>query len=367
MRTGKTGSGRAGSGKTGIGKAGSGRAGSEKTGIGKAGSKKTGSGKAGTRKAGSRKTGIGFGTAGKNASGRRKTRKQYMREARRKQLIRRLKRWLARMLAVLITGFVCLVLIHPQVQNQIRSIPGFSKIQAAAGSLLSDASSQVKGMLQGIAVRSGSAVLPGYLQPESTESVDLASIPAYSGSPYVVVNGNVPDFSESELTATAFETYGSMDGLGRCSAASACVGIEIMPTEERGAIGQVRPSGWHTVKYEFIDGRYLYNRCHLIGYQLTGENANVQNLITGTRYLNVEGMLPFEDQVASYVRTTGNHVMYRVTPVYDGNNLVASGVEMEAYSVEDRGTGVCFHVFVYNVQPGVIINYANGESRSAAQ
>jgi DNA-entry nuclease len=187
-------------------------------------------------------------------------------------------------------------------------------------------------------------------------------IPAYSGEPYVVLEDNQPDFTEDELTVSDYEFYSELDDLGRCGTATACVGLEIMPTQERGSIGQVKPSGWQTVKYDFVDGNYLYNRCHLIGYQLSGENANEKNLITGTRYMNVTGMLPFENLVADYVKETENHVLYRVTPVFIGENLVADGVEMEAESIEDDGEGVLFHVFVYNVQPGVTINYADGSS-----
>lgn len=194
--------------------------------------------------------------------------------------------------------------------------------------------------------------------------IDLSNIPAYSESPYVEINGNVPYFSDDELTAEAFERYSPLDSLGRCGVACASVGTELMPTEERGSIGQVKPSGWHTVRYNgVVDGNYLYNRCHLIGYQLTGENANDQNLITGTRYMNTEGMLPFENMVADYIKETGNHVLYRVTPIFDGSNLVASGVLMEAESVEDGGAGILFNVYCYNVQPGVVIDYATGGSR----
>ncbi len=190
----------------------------------------------------------------------------------------------------------------------------------------------------------------------------LADLPAYSGSPYVVINGNQPAFAEEDRTDAAYESYSPLDALGRCGAAEANIGVELMPTEERGSIGQVQPTGWHTVTYDCVDGRYLYNRCHLIGFQLTGENANEENLITGTRYLNVEGMLPFEDMVADYITETENHVLYRVTPVFEGENLVASGVVMEALSVEDDGEGICFAVYAYNVQPGVEIDYATGES-----
>lgn len=195
--------------------------------------------------------------------------------------------------------------------------------------------------------------------------VGVADIPEYSGKAYCEVNGNVPYFSEDELVTEAFENYSELDSLGRCGAAYANICKELMPTKERGEIGMVKPSGWHTVKYsDRIDGNYLYNRCHLIAYQLAGENANEKNLITGTRYLNVTGMLPFENAVADYVESTGNHVLYRVTPVFDGDNLVASGVHMEAESVEDKGAGVCFNVYVYNVQPGVVIDYATGDSEA---
>ena len=167
---------------------------------------------------------------------------------------------------------------------------------------------------------------------------------------------------QEDLALESFESYSELDSLGRCGAAFANIGQELMPTEERGKIGQVRPSGWHTQKYDCVDGKYLYNRCHLIGYQLTGENANEENLITGTRYMNVEGMLPFEDMTADYIRETGNHVLYRVTPLYNGDDLVASGVQMEAQSVEDGGQGVLFNVYCYNVQPGVGIDYSTGDS-----
>lgn len=197
----------------------------------------------------------------------------------------------------------------------------------------------------------------------SQTSVSLDSIPEYSGDPYVVVNNNVPFFPKEDLKAEAFESYGDLDSLGRCTVAYSMVGTETMPTEERGSIGQVKPTGWHAVKYDNVDGKYLYNRCHLIGYQLTAENANVKNLITGTRYLNVQGMLPFENLTADYIKETGNHVLYRVTPVFEGDNLVASGVLMEGESVEDDGEAIQFCVYVYNVQPGIIIDYATGDSR----
>ena len=192
--------------------------------------------------------------------------------------------------------------------------------------------------------------------------VTLDDLPDFSDSPYVILDDNQPDFPEEDLTETSFESYSPLDSLGRCGVAYANVGTDLMPTEERGDIGSVKPSGWQTVKYDIVDGKYLYNRCHLIGFQLTGENANEQNLITGTRYMNVDGMLPFENLVADYVKETGNHVLYRVTPVYMGDELVARGVQMEGYSVEDQGEGVCFNVFVYNAQPGITIDYATGDS-----
>ena len=189
------------------------------------------------------------------------------------------------------------------------------------------------------------------------------NVEEYSDSAYTVLNDNVPDFEFDRLTPNSVEQYSELDYLGRCGTAYAVIGRDIMPTEERGSIGQVKPSGWQTVKYDFVDGKYLYNRCHLIGFQLTGENANRKNLITGTRYMNVEGMLPFENMVADYVMETGNHVAYRVTPHFEGHNLVASGVQIEAYSIEDDGEGVSFNVYCYNVQPNVEINYADGTSR----
>jgi len=192
--------------------------------------------------------------------------------------------------------------------------------------------------------------------------VSLDAIPAYDGKAYVAVNNNEPFFTDSDMTTTAFENYSDLDSLGRCGVAYANICKDIMPTEERGKIGMIKPSGWHTMKYDVIKDRYLYNRCHLIGYQLAGENANPKNLITGTRYLNVEGMLPFENLVADYVNNTGNHVLYRVTPMFSGSNLVANGVLIEAKSVEDNGGGILFNVYCYNVQPGVGINYENGDS-----
>lgn len=209
-----------------------------------------------------------------------------------------------------------------------------------------------------VVVRSG--LIDVGILPGATDR-DYSAVEECADKPYMEMNDNKPEFEE--LTTKCFEEYSEMDGLGRCGTAYACVGLEIMPTEERGKIGQVKPTGWHTIKYDIVDGKYLYNRCHLIGYQLTGENANTKNLITGTRYMNVEGMLPFENIVAEYVKETGNHVMYRVTPHFDGMDLLARGVQMEAYSVEDDGKGVCFNVYVYNAQPGIEIDYETGDSQ----
>ena len=195
----------------------------------------------------------------------------------------------------------------------------------------------------------------------------VEGIPDYSGKPYVKLNGNVPEFTESEKVTKSYEFYSELDSLGRCGYTIACVGKDIMPTEDRESISSVKPSGWINKKYDsdLVDGGYLYNRCHLIGFQLTGENANKNNLITGTRYLNIEGMLPFEDMVADYVKETGNHVMYRVTPIFVGNNLLASGVKLEGWSVEDNGEEICFNVFAYNVQPGITIDYSTGDNALA--
>lgn len=224
-----------------------------------------------------------------------------------------------------------------------------------------------------ILVKEDTETQEGYvavISPEETDIVNLptefslSAVPAYSGTAYVTINNNVPYFTEAdvEVARTSYEVYGELDSSGRCGVCVASVGQDIMPTEERGSIGSVKPTGWHTVKYDCVDGNYLYNRCHLLGYQLTGENANTKNLITGTRYMNVEGMLPFENMVADYVKETGDHVLYRVTPIFENSNLLASGVLMEAKSVEDNGEGILFCVYCYNVQPGVSIDYADGDS-----
>lgn len=202
----------------------------------------------------------------------------------------------------------------------------------------------------------------GSTEVQSTAVADDMASLVYQGEPYVVINDNNPDFTEADMTTASFESYGELDGLGRCTTAYANIGKDLMPTEKRGSIGEVKPTGWQTAKYDNVDGKYLYNRCHLIGYQLTGENANAKNLITGTRYLNVDGMLPFENMVADYIKETNNHVLYRVTPVFVGDNLVASGVQMEAKSVEDNGDGILFNVYCFNAQPGIAIDYATGNS-----
>ena len=204
-----------------------------------------------------------------------------------------------------------------------------------------------------------------YIQINKTyaiESYDMSNVPQYSGNSYVVLNNNKPNFTDEDYLKGSFEEYSELDTLGRCGVAYANVSVDTMPTEERGSIGQIKPSGWHTVKYDIVSGKYLYNRCHLIGYQLTGENANPKNLITCTRSMNTEGMLEFENQVADYVKETNNHVLYRVTPIFEKNNLLASGVQIEASSVEDRCGDICFNVYVYNVEDGIKIDYFNGES-----
>ena len=214
-----------------------------------------------------------------------------------------------------------------------------------------------------IAIIIATRYLPYFQNNVDKLPISLDSIPEYSGSAYVEINNNQPFFTDDDLTATSFEKYSDLDSLKRCGVAYASIGIDIMPTEPRGSIGSIKPTAWQSVKYDFIDGKYLYNRCHLIAFQLAGENANEKNLITGTRYMNTVGMIPFENMVADYVKDTENHVLYRVTPIFKENNLLASGVLIEAKSVEDRGEGICFCVYVYNVQPGVIIDYSNGNNK----
>ena len=212
-------------------------------------------------------------------------------------------------------------------------------------------------------IQSAEDVSPQHAGTETQFS--YGSIPAYSGSPYVAVNENIPFFTDEELTTQSFETYSELDSLGRCGVVYACIGQDLMPTEDRESISEVTPSGWNNKEYDFVDGGWLYNRCHLIGFQLTGENANEKNLITGTRSMNVDGMLLFENMTADYIKETGNHVMYRVTPVFEGDELVPRGVLMEGKSVEDNGEGILFNVFVYNAQVGVEIDYMTGDSKLA--
>ena len=209
----------------------------------------------------------------------------------------------------------------------------------------------------------GEAEIPALSAPP----FDLSSVPAFDGKPYAAVNNNIPFFTENQLTLKSYEYYSALDSLGRCGATVACVGRDLMPTEDRESISHVYPSGWVQASYDIVDGKYLYNRAHLIGFQLTGENDNEQNLITGTRYFNVSGMLTFENMVADYIKETGNHVLYRVTPIFVGDELVARGVLMEAWSIEDGGDGICFNVFVYNAQPGITIDYATGKSSLAGE
>lgn len=205
--------------------------------------------------------------------------------------------------------------------------------------------------------------IDSYINPIDYSSYNLENIPEYSGKNYAIINDNKPNFDDKDKLTDSFEIYSTLDKYGRAGVAYVNVSVDTMPDEERGSIGSVKPSGWHTVKYDIVEGKYLYNRCHLIGYQLTGENANEKNLITCTRDMNTKGMLEFENKVANYVKKTKNHVLYRVTPIYIKNNLLASGVQMEAYSVEDNGQGINFNVYVYNVQKGIEIDYNTGESK----
>ena len=214
-----------------------------------------------------------------------------------------------------------------------------------------------------IAVVSYQYILPSYAYKDNSNNTsDVISIPSYDNEPYKEVNNNKPTFTDSEKELTEKEEYSDLDSLGRVGVAFALVSKSTMPTTKRGSIGMIKPAGWHTVKYDFVDGKYLYNRCHLIAHQLTGQNANPKNLMTCTRSMNVDGMLPFENKVANYIKETNNHVLYRVTPVFDGDNLVANGAYMEAYSIEDKGK-LSFNVYVYNVQKGVAIDYKTGESK----
>jgi len=261
-----------------------------------------------------------------------------------------LAKWIAGAVAALSVAFASVTAFEP-IRDGLIGLPGGEQIVEVV-----DAVAEILPVI--------SDYLDGQELPDSqnVSNISLSEIPPYSGEAYVAINGNVPFFTEDDLVTVAYEQYAQLDSLGRCGVTEACIGKELMPTGERESISSVKPTGWQSVTYDFVDGKYLYNRCHLIGYQLSGENANKNNLITGTRYLNIEGMLGFEDEVAEYVKATDNHVMYRVTPIFEGDNLVASGVLMEGYSVEDKGTGVCFNVYAYNVQPGVEIDYATGIS-----
>lgn len=207
------------------------------------------------------------------------------------------------------------------------------------------------------------SVVSNIMPKTENNSYNIGQIPEYAGESFVYINNNEPNFNIDEFTTTSFEKYSELDDLGRCGVAIANIGIDLMPTEERGSIGMIQPSGWHTIKYDIVNGKYLYNRCHLIGYQLTGENANEKNLITCTRYMNTVGMLEFENKVAKYIKETNNHVLYRATPIFEGNNLLASGVQLEAKSVEDNGKGISFNVYIYNIQEGITIDYSNGDSQ----
>ena len=235
---------------------------------------------------------------------------------------------------------------------------------ALDGATTSALSSSVTSLVPDTSDESSSASSEAHLSGSGDSYVFTA--PAYSGAPYAVVNDNQPNFTDAELTTKAYEKYSPLDQYGRCRVAIASCGTEIMPAagEERGSISSVKPSGWVQASYSGISGGYLWNRCHLIGWQLSAENANTSNLITGTRYMNIEGMLPFENMVADYIRETKNHVAYRITPIFAENELVCRGVRMEAYSIEDNGEGICFHVYCYNVQPGITIDYATGKSSS---
>lgn len=227
-----------------------------------------------------------------------------------------------------------------------------------------ESSSQVSSTDSGNSTTSKTPDAPPAVGTGTDTAVNPSTIPAYSGTAYTVINNNLPNFSASELTTTGYEKYSNLDSLGRCGVAVASCGKETMPgaNEKRGSISSIYPTGWIQKSYSGISGGYLWNRCHLIGWQLSAENANKQNLITGTRYMNVDGMLPFENMVADYIKETSNHVAYRITPIFQGNNLVCSGVQMEAYSIEDKGNSICFNVYCYNVQPGIKINYATGDS-----
>ena len=251
--------------------------------------------------------------------------------------------------------FVVVIIIAAAVNSKD---PSVSNVSSTAGTV-SETTATTSGTTAALVSRAAAAAASGN---NSGSSVPAETIKSFTGNAYIVLNSNEPEFSSSDLVTSSYEYYSPLDSLGRCGPAIACLSKSTMPTAERGSIGSVKPTGWHTVKYDNIDGKYLYNRCHLIAYELSAENANKQNLITGTRYLNINGMLPFENMTADYIKETGNHVLYRVTPIFEGNDLVASGVHMEAESVEDKGAGIKFNVYCYNVQPGISIDYATGNS-----
>lgn len=232
---------------------------------------------------------------------------------------------------------------------------------------ISDADSVSSSRIESSSSRQAASSTANIASQPVQEKIDYSAIPAYSGKPYIALNNNNPYFSQAELTAKAYEQYGELDSLGRCTAAIAVCGKEIMPKEDekRGSISSIKPTGWVQAQYDNVSGKNLYNRCHLIGWQLSAENANKCNLITGTRYMNTKGMLPFENMVADYINETENHVAYRITPIFHLDNLLASGVQMEAFSIEDNGEGICFNVYVYNVQPDITIDYSTGKNSSA--
>lgn len=286
-----------------------------------------------------------------------------------------IKSWAAILLAVIL--FFTGITISPQLKTPDNPDNGISTSATLSdGNLYENSISSTSGIQEAdseTTLRTDSTSEPLSEEPSSKIQSDSVSeplsssalsIPAYSGSAYVKINNNIPFFTPDELKTTGYENYSPLDSLGRCGTALACVGKDTMPKsgEERGSISNIKPTGWVQATYENISGKYLYNRCHLIGWQLSAENANRKNLITGTKYMNVSGMLPFENMVADYIKETGNHVAYRITPVFEGNNLLASGVQIEAYSVEDSGEGIRFNVYCYNVQPGIIINYKTGAS-----
>lgn len=271
--------------------------------------------------------------------------------------VKSMKNKLSKLLVLLLVALLASPILIPELKENINTqeiVSGVSQMGELPKEILSGIEHQAE-------QTTSEQKNDSETQTDITSNDNAAfELPPYDGKPYSVINNNIPFFTET--TTECFEEYPELDSLGRCGAAYACVGIDTMPTEERESISQVKPSGWHNNPYDFVDGGYVYNRCHLIGFQLTGENANERNLVTGTRYMNVQGMLPFENEVADYIASTGNHVMYRVTPIFEGNNLVCSGVLMEAYSVEDDGSGVQFCVYCFNVQPGVVIDYSTGEN-----